>query len=112
MQATWEKDTTHARFWKELLNSRLDGLLNDPEATTLKLLRYDHKLVRYYQRRFGPLLKERGLNLYELIAKACGEVWDVEDEEKGGVLKHDVEKTAPMTLKEDEGKCRRLGSPM
>ena len=102
MEAVWKEDTPHARFWKQLLNSRLDEMLGDPGSRTLKRMRLNHQLVRLYQRRFGPLLKQRGLNLYELIAKACGEVWDEEDEEKGGVQSAVVEKSPPMKLKGTE----------
>ena len=102
MEAVWKEDTPHARFWKQLLNNRLDEMLSDPESATLKRMRLDHQLVRFYQRRFGTVLEQRGLNLYELIAKACGEVWDDEDEEKGGVQRAVVEKSPPMELKGTE----------
>ena len=102
MEAVWKEDTPHTRFWKQLLNNRLDEMLSDPASTMLKRMRLDHQLVRLYQRRFGTVLKQRGLNLYELIAKACGEVWDDEDEQKGGVQRAVVEKSPPMELKRTE----------
>ena len=92
MEAAW-KDTAHAAFWRRLLNENVDALVNDPDKHLLRHMRHDHQMVRAYQKRFGSVFKERGLNLYELIARACGEVWDDEDEEKGGVLR---KKVAPM----------------
>ena len=71
-----------ALFWERLLNDNVDRLLRDPEKFLLKHMRYDHDFLRDYQRRFGTVLRARGLNLYKLVAQACGEVWDNEDEEK------------------------------
>ena len=85
MEAAWG-DTPHARFWIRLLNENVDSLINDPEKILLRHMRHDHQMVRDYQKRFGCVFEERGLNLYELIARACGEIWDNEDEEKGGGL--------------------------
>ena len=82
MHRAWEQDHPHARFWRRLLNENVDDLVNDPEKHLLKHMRFDHKMVKDYQRRFGQTLEERGLNLYKLIAEACGEIWDEEDEEK------------------------------
>ena len=96
MEAAWN-DTPHARFWRRLLNENVDALINDPDKFLLRHMRHDHQMVRDYQKRYGSIFKERGLNLYELIARACGEVWDNEDEEKGGVL---AKKAAPMEQRE------------
>ena len=96
MEAAWE-DTPHASFWRRLLNENVDALINDPEKHLLRHMRYDHEMVRTYQKRFGCVFKERGMNLYELIARACGEVWDDEDDEKGGVLS---KKVTPMEQRE------------
>ena len=97
MEAIWEDTSPHARFWRQLHNDALDQLIDDPERRLLRHMRHDYKMVREYEKRFGHILKERGLNLFEPIARACGEVWDDEDDEKGGVLK---KKSAPMKGKE------------
>ena len=117
LQSAW-KDTAHAQFWRRLLNEKVDSLVNDPEKILLRHMGFDHQMVRDYQKRFGTIFTERGLNLYELIARACGEVWDNEDEEKGGVL-HLCEssarstrlqkKVAPMEQRES-CQCRPRGS--
>jgi len=96
MEAMWENKDPVARFWVRLHNECVDKMINDPEQFLLRHMRHDYKMVREYQKRFGDIFKERGLNLFELIANACGEVWDDEDEEKGGVLQ---KKVAPMEVK-------------
>jgi len=96
METVWENKDPVARFWVRLHNQVVDNLVGDPDQFLLRHMRYDHAMVREYQKRFGDIFRERGLNLYELIAKACGEVWDEEDEEKGGVQK----KVAPMQVKQ------------
>ena len=85
MEAMWVDDSPHVRFWRELLNSRVDSLVSSPDW--LRGLRYDHKAVKWWQKRCGHIFEERGLNLYHLIAEAHGECWaldayDSEDEQK------------------------------
>ena len=82
MHNAWAQEEPIVRFWRRLLNENVDQLVNDPEKFLLKHMRHDHAMVKDYQKRFGQILDERGLNLYKLIAEACGEVWDEEDEEK------------------------------
>ena len=96
MEAIWENKDPVARFWIRLHNECVDKLINDPEHFLLRHMRHDYKMVREYQKRFGDIFKERGVNLFELIANACGEVWDDEDEEKGGVMS---KKIVPMEVK-------------
>ena len=81
MEQMWEEGPA-ARFWKRLLNQNVDKLINDPEKFLLKHMRYDNKMFRDYQKRFGSILEERGLCLYKLVGQAYGEVWDSEDEAK------------------------------
>ena len=92
MHKAWEQEEPINRFWRRLLNENVDQLVNDPEKFLLKHMRHDHEMVKSYQRRFGHIFEERGLNLYKMIAAACGEVWDDEDEEKGCLPK----KRSPM----------------
>ena len=82
MEAVWGKETKHQRFWRQLLNDRVNELLNDPEKVLLRHMRHDYEMVKRHLHYFGAVLKERNLCLYKLIAEACGEVWDEEDEEK------------------------------
>ena len=85
MEAAWVDTSPHHVFWRRLLNSRVDQLVNSPEW--LKRLRYSHDEVKWWNKRCGHIFKERGLNLFELIASAHGECWDLdaydsEDEQK------------------------------
>ena len=98
MEAVWVDTSPHAVFWRRLHNEVVDKLVSDPDQFLLRHMRFDHGMVREYQKRFGHIFTARGLNLYELIARACGEVWDDEDEEKGGVMQ---KKVAPMDVKEN-----------
>ena len=89
-------DSPQIRFLCRLHNQVVDQMLEDPDQFLLRHMRHDYKMVRDYQKRFGSIFKERGLNLFELIARACGEVWDNEDEEKGGLP---IKNLAPMEVK-------------
>ena len=78
MESVWQN--VHAKFMDQLLNRRVDEMLESEDW--LRSMRYNHKEVKWWQKRAGHIFEERGLNLYELIAKACGECWDDEDEQK------------------------------
>ena len=110
MEAAWEDDSPQARFMCRLHNQVVDQLVSDPKQFLLRHMRHDFKMVREYQKRFGYIFQERGLNLYELIARACGEVWDNEDEEKGGVQSA-AEKSAPMEVKKRSPHAVRVDCP-
>ena len=85
MDSVWREGPVK-RFWDRLLNENVDRLVTAPEQFLLKHMRHDYAMVKDYQKRFGHIFEERGLNLFQLIAKASGEVWDSEDEEKGACI--------------------------
>ena len=68
MESAWEEDNHHKNFIESLLNRRLDQLLKNPQH--LKELRHDWDGVRWWQKNCGHLLKERGLDLFDLIQEA------------------------------------------
>ena len=80
MEAVWKEDTAHSRFWRQLLQQNADQRRLDEEY--LKRLRYRNDLAKEDQKRFGPIWARHNTNIYKLIAKSYGEVWDDEDEEK------------------------------
>ena len=82
MESVWEHDTPHARFWRQLLQQNADQRRLDEEY--LKRLRFQPARAKEDQKRFGDIWAEHNTNIYKLIASACGEVWDNEDEEKHG----------------------------
>ena len=83
MQDVW-RETTHARFWNQLLNERCDMMIeaSASKAPWLRSMRFDNAEVRAYQKRFGEILSARGTSMHKLIAGAWGEIWDNEDDEK------------------------------
>ena len=82
MEKLWEEDSAHGRFWAQLIQENADRRMLDDEY--LKRLRYRHDLAKEDQKRFGHIWARHNTNIYKLIASACGEVWDNEDEEKHG----------------------------
>ena len=80
MEKAWLDETPQAKFWRRLLNDRVDELVNTP--TWLKNLRFRNDEVKWWLKRCGHIFEERGLNLYQLIAQANNECWDDEDEQK------------------------------
>ena len=102
MERVWEDSSPHAKFWRQLLNSRVDELISSPEW--LKSLRYNHTMVKWWNKNAGDIFEERGLNLYELIAQSFGECWDEEDEQKCAQAKE--EKVLPPCVKRKDNKPR------
>lgn len=74
--------TPQQRFWIKLQNQRVNQLVSDPDRFLLRHMRHDHAMVKRHQKLFGHIFEQRGLCLYKLIAEACGENWDSEDEQK------------------------------
>ncbi len=96
MEKVWQKDSPHAKFFRQLMNSRVDELINSKEW--LQRLRYCHDEVRWWNKRAGYIFEERGINLYQLSAQSHGECWDAEDEEKHAEV-HKSENVPPSVLK-------------
>ena len=67
MEKIWSEQGPHERFLRELMNSRVDELVNSPGW--LKRMRYRNDEVLWWNKRAGYIFEERGLNLY-LIAEA------------------------------------------
>ena len=80
MESCWNGETAHQRFWRSLLNTRLDQLLSNEDD--LKSLRFNWKKFTCLKEQLKLVLTERGLDLAQLVAKACDENWDSEDDEK------------------------------
>ena len=96
MERVWEDDSPHAEFIRTLMNNRVTELLSSKEW--LKVLRYRHDEVKWWLKRAGHIFKERNVNLYQRIAQAHGECWDMEDEQKSA---HAIsQNVAPPNVKE------------
>ena len=104
MEQIWVDDSDHRKFWRQLLNSRVDELVKSVDW--LKRLRYRHEEVKWWNRRCGHIFEERGL----LIAQAHGECWDDEDEQK---CAHALsENVLPPLLKEKPRHAVSLDHPL
>ena len=69
-----------AHIMRRLVRDRAVEFMRCPEY--LKPLRFDYERAKRDQKRFGEIWAEYGTNVYQLIAKAHGETWDAETEEK------------------------------
>ena len=102
MERVWEDDSPHAKFWRQLLNSRVDELISSPEW--LQSLRFNNTMGKWWNKNAGEIFEERGLNLYQLIAQSFGECWDDEDEQKCAHAKE--ENVLPPMVKRKDNKPR------
>ena len=80
MHKVWEAESATARFWKRLIRERAVEFMRSPDY--LRALRHRDDQAREDQKRFGHIWEEYGTNVYQLIAEACGETWDEEDDAK------------------------------
>jgi len=74
----WED--THSSFMEGLVRTRALMFMSDERY--LKKLRFDYDRAVKDQELFGQVWGEFGTDVFQLIAKACGESWDAEDEQK------------------------------
>ena len=96
----WEYETPQQRFWKRLVRQRAESFMLDEKY--LLSLRHRNDLVKADQKRFGHIWAEHNTNIYKLIAKAHGENWDAEDEQKTAYALHEQKKTAPIPQREND----------
>ena len=97
MEQIWVDDSPHAKFWRRLLNQRVDELVNSKEW--LKRLRHRNDEVKWWNKRCGHIFEERGLNLFQLIAQANDECWDLDSEDEQKHAHAVEENVAPPMLK-------------
>ena len=96
----WEYETPQQRFWKRLVRQRAESHMQD--AKYLQALRHRNDLAKADQKRFGHIWAEHNTNIYKLIAKAHGENWDAEDDEKNAFALHEQNKTAALPQREND----------
>ena len=105
MHQTW--DSPRERFWKRLVRQRAEQHMRDEEY--LRSLRHEHAAAKHDQKLFGAIWAEHGTNIYKLIAGACGEVWDNEDDEKNASREKNI---AAITQREHDNLApARKGGP-
>ena len=94
--AMWDNDDPKARFWRRLIRERAIDFMRSKDF--LRSLRCNYEESRKLQKRFGKVWAEYGTDIFELVAEACGENWDLEDEQKSASAR-DVEKKGPAVNK-------------
>ena len=99
MEEVWVHDDPVAAFRRRLVEQRARSLAGD--EAFLRSLRNDFETARRLQRRFGRVWASLpgSPTVFELIAGACGETWDLEDEQKRAP---DDEKVSHGTTKKDD----------
>jgi len=85
-------------FLRRLREQRARSFMRDPEY--LKSLRHNAEGAKQMQRWFGSIWAEYGTDIYKLIAEACGENWDMEDEQKSEFARETAKKAATDKQKE------------
>ena len=76
----WENDDPRAVFMQRLVRERAVEFMQCPKY--LRSLRHRNDLAIRDQKMFGHVWASYYTNVYQLIAKAHGETWDAETEEK------------------------------
>ena len=69
----------------------------------LRSLRYKPQCAKEDQKLFGDIWKQHNTDIYKLVAKAHGENWDSEDDEKSGCGRF-AKKTAPIVVQREQRK--------
>ncbi len=85
-------------FLRRLREQRARSFMRDPEY--LKSLRHNAEGAKQMQKWFGSIWAEYGTDIYKLIAEACGENWDMEDEQKSEFARETAKKAATDKQKE------------
>ena len=94
MQEAWKEEAA-ATFLRRLRETRAQEFMQN--TATLRHLRHDPETARRMQKWFGSIWANSfGTDIYKLIAKACGETWDFEDEEKHASVRETAKKATPL----------------
>ena len=103
----WDEGSTLDEAWREpaaatflqkLRESRARSFMRNREY--LRSLRHNMDGAKEMQRWFGSVWADYGTDIYKLIAEACGENWDMEDEQKSAFARETAKKTLPDKQKE------------
>ena len=76
----WENEDPKARFWRRLIRERAIDFMRS--QSFLRSLRCRYEESKKLQKRFGKVWAEYGTDIFKLVEEACGENWDLEDEQK------------------------------
>ena len=109
MEQVWLDSSPHARFWRNLLNGRVDELVKS--KAWLQSLRYNSQEVKWWLKKCGHIFDERGLNLYELIAQSVGTWTSMTRKRLRGWARKKDEKVVLPIVKEKPRQDAQPGSP-
>ena len=106
----WFDDSPRTKFLKELVHQRATRFAHN--GPFLRDLRHRPEEARNLQRVYGKVWESQGTNVFKLIASACGETWDLEDEEKHARAPEKKEvaikqRDDDLVATREEGTCRR-----
>ena len=77
----WEDPV--ARFWERLIRQRaIEFMRFEPFLRSLRSGTGAADTAKRLQKRFGEIWAEYDTDIYKLIGSACGENWDMQNEEK------------------------------
>lgn len=105
----WEEhENAHYAFLRKLTETRAREYMSD--VAFLRLLRNNYELAAINQKLFGHVYEEYGTSIYKLIAEACNEVWDDEDEQKNAFRCSKKEAAVKQRAHDDLAPAREKGS--
>ena len=79
-------------FLRRLREQRARSFMRD--SVYLKSMRHNVEGAKQMQKWFGSIWAEYDTDIYKLIAEACGENWDMEDEQKSEFARETAKKAA------------------
>ena len=98
MHTVWEHESPSEKFIRQLRRQRAIMFMKNKEY--LRSIRCNHEIAKADQKAFGAIWKEYGTDIYQLIAGACGESWDSEDEQKNAPAP--LKKETALNQKDDD----------
>ena len=96
LDTAWRNDTADAatKFLQKLRESRAREFMQNKEF--LQMLRFEPETTKRMQRWFGAIWARQNTDIYKLIAQACNENWDLEDEEKHAFVRETAKKQSAL----------------
>ena len=97
LESAWREDAA-SLFLQKLRENRALEMMKNKDM--LKQLRYEPKMSKQMQRWFGAIWARHNTDIYKLIAQACNETWDLEDEEKHAFVRETAKKESAVNNKQ------------
>ena len=95
LDSAWRENADAATiFLQKLRESRAREFMENKEF--LQMLRFEPETTKRMQRWFGAIWARQNTDIYKLIAHACNEDWDLEDEEKHAFVRETAKKQSTL----------------